>query len=149
MSTTRDAFSRRTLPAVLILIAATAAVFGQVGGHEFLVCDDDVHVTENPLLNPVRWSGVAEFWQRPYWGLYIPLSYTCFAGQMLAAGSPPDPAVFHLVNLGTGEVKLQHLQSDFLVHPHCQTNRLIYGGLTGNAADYHGVLLFSILFGLI
>ena len=84
---------------VLILIAATVAVFGQVGGHEFLSWDDNIHVTENPLLNPVRWGGVAELWQQPYWGLYIPLSYTFFAGEMAAAGSPPDPAVFHLVNL--------------------------------------------------
>jgi len=46
------------LPAILLLIAAMAAVFGQTCGYEFLVWDDDKHVTDNPHLNPVTWHSV-------------------------------------------------------------------------------------------
>ena len=87
---------RRILPAVL-LIAAVAGVFFQVAGHEFLHWDDRQHIVENPNLNPPSWRGVGEFWQRPYLGLYIPLSYTFFAAEAAVGGI--SPAIFHLANL--------------------------------------------------
>ncbi len=96
-----------TLAATLILLWAVVVVFGQVGGHEFLIWDDDKHVVENPHLNPVTWHGVKRFWQEPYWGLYIPLSYTVFAAEATIDRQPvaddfrtiPNSTVFHLGNL--------------------------------------------------
>jgi len=99
---------RRVAAAVVLLVAVTAAVFGRVYDHGFLAYDDSQHVTDNPLLNPVTWRGVGEFWQGPYFGLYIPLSYTFFAAEASIARLPlpdgirsnPNPLVFHLGNLG-------------------------------------------------
>jgi len=85
---------------VFLLIAAVLAVFGRVGGHEFLMYDDEPHLVDNPRLNPVTWRSVGRFWVEPsYWGLYIPLSYTFFAAEASLAGQPLDPMVFHLGSL--------------------------------------------------
>jgi len=92
---------RFLLPA-LLLVVVMLAVFGQVVGHGFLAWDDEEHVLKNPRLNPVTWYGVGEFWTEPtepFFGLYIPLSYTFFAAESLLAGRPPSPAVFHLGSL--------------------------------------------------
>ena len=85
---------------VFLLVAAVLAVFGQVGGHEFLMYDDEPHLVDNPRLNPVTWHNVGRFWvESSYWGLYIPLSYTFFAAEASLAGQPLDPTVFHLGGL--------------------------------------------------
>ena len=92
--------SRRLLFSVFLLVAAVLAVFGQVGGHEFLIYDDEPHLVHNPRLNPVTWHNVGRFWvESSYWGLYIPLSYTFFAAEAWLAGQPLDPTVFHLGGL--------------------------------------------------
>jgi Flp pilus assembly protein TadD len=41
---------RLRLPALVLLVAVFAAVFGQVGGFSFVSIDDDVYVTENPWV---------------------------------------------------------------------------------------------------
>ena len=86
----------------LATIALTAAVFGQVRGHQFLIWDDELHVVNNPRLNPVTWTSLGEIWSEPYGGLYIPLSYTFFAAESLLSvrlTGRLDPLVFHLGNL--------------------------------------------------
>ncbi len=91
---------------VLLLVAATLAAFCPVAGHEFLCWDDEQHSLENPHLNPVSRQGLGKIWSEPYWGLYVPLSYTFFAGETLIARRPLpgggfalNPMVFHLGNL--------------------------------------------------
>ncbi len=94
------------LPA-LLLVGAMVVVFGQVSGHEFLHWDDRQHVVDNPRLNPPTWHSVGLFWQKPFWNLYIPLSYTFFAAEASIARLPvpdvaytlPNPVVFHMGNL--------------------------------------------------
>jgi len=86
----------------LTTIVLTAAVFGQVWGHQFLIWDDELHVVNNPRLNPVTWAGLGEIWSEPYGGLYIPLSYTFFAAESVLSvrlTGRLDPLVFHLGNL--------------------------------------------------
>jgi len=97
MTATNDSPIRRRLLLAALLAAAVVGVFFQVAGHEFLYWDDRQHVVDNPNLNPLCWRGVGEFWQRPYLGLYIPLSYTFFAAEAAVGGM--NPAVFHLGNL--------------------------------------------------
>ena len=104
-----DSSMRGIVLAALLLVLAMLAVFGQVSGHAFLMWDDEQHLRDlgyNPRLNPVTWRGVGRFWIRPYFGLYVPVSYTFFAAEALIARQPPDedgctlnPAVFHLGNL--------------------------------------------------
>ena len=67
----------RTIVTVLSLV--TIAVFWQVHNHEFVVWDDNVHVFENPYLNPVTFDHILTLWRAPYAHLYIPLTYTLWA----------------------------------------------------------------------
>ena len=88
------------------LIIITLGVFGQVWNHSFL-WDDDIHITENPYLNPVTIPKLLRFWQEPYEHLYIPLTYTVWGGLALLSEGPArgqsgvrfNPAPFHIANL--------------------------------------------------
>ena len=55
-----------------LLITATVLVFGRVVQFDLLTWDDDVHVTKNPLLDPVSVASILQFWLKPYENLYIP-----------------------------------------------------------------------------
>ena len=89
----------------LLLIVVTLAIFSPIGNHEF-VWDDRSNVTENPYLRQVTGANVLSFWQRPYQQLYIPLTYTVWAGIAAFAANPTAgarqglaPGPFHMVNL--------------------------------------------------
>ncbi len=88
------------------LLVAVWLVFGQSLGYEFLTWDDEQHLLANPLINPPSWEGLRQIWAQPYWGLYIPLSYSFFALEAVLAtrstaegGTTLQPWVFHLGNL--------------------------------------------------
>lgn len=89
----------------LLLIVVTLAIFSPIRNHEF-VWDDRGNVTDNPYLRQVTGANVLSFWQRPYRQLYIPLTYTVWAGIAALAGNPTadprnrlDAGPFHMVNL--------------------------------------------------
>ncbi len=90
----------------LLLILSTLAVFYQVRGHDF-VSDDYMHLIENPYLKPATLPRVLELWQKPYWGLYIPVTYTVWAAIARLTELPGadqsaaklDPLPFHSANL--------------------------------------------------
>ena len=89
----------------LLLIVVTLAIFFPIGNHEF-VWDDRGNVAENPDLRPVTGASVLSFWRRPYRQLYIPLTYTVWAGMAALAENPApdrgnrlDARPFHTVNL--------------------------------------------------
>ena len=42
--------------------------------------DDDIHVHANPYLATLSWAGIWSFWTAPYQQLYIPLTYSAWAG---------------------------------------------------------------------
>lgn len=96
-----------TAIACLLLVAATAIVFGQVAGHEILDWDDHQHLTHNPHLDPVSWHGIGELWSEPYFGMYVPLTYTYYAALAWTSGGPfsswtsgyLDPTIFHVGSL--------------------------------------------------
>jgi len=95
------------LVAGLIVVIATAAIYGQVTRHEFLSWDDYQNITENPHFNPLTINSLKRFWTKPFWRLYIPVSYTFYAAEVYLATSDPgdpagpriDPAVFHAGSL--------------------------------------------------
>ncbi len=70
---------------LLILLMAIGFVFGRGLSHSFLNFDDDIHLTANPLLNPVSLKSLLRFWTEPYENLYIPVSYTFFAAEAKAS----------------------------------------------------------------
>ncbi|HYW80871.1 MAG TPA: tetratricopeptide repeat protein [Thermoguttaceae bacterium] len=127
------------LPA-LLLVGAMVVVFGQVSGHQFLNWDDRQHIVDNPRLNPPTWHGVGLFWQKPFWKLYIPLSYTFFAGEASVARLPiadgartlPNPVVFHMGNL------LLHTMCVLLVFA------ILRSLFRSNRAACAGALLFGL-----
>lgn len=89
----------------LLLIVVTLAIFSPIRNHEF-VWDDRSNVAENPYLRQVTGANVLSFWQKPYQQLYIPLTYTVWAGIAAVAGNLTaeprnrfDAGPFHMVNL--------------------------------------------------
>jgi len=95
----------KLLPAALLVVTACVLVFAQTREFEFINRDDDINVSANPHLNPVSADGLVELWTAPYAGLYIPLSYTVWAGVAAVsregAGSAGalDPGPFHAANV--------------------------------------------------
>ena len=91
----------------LILAVVCLITYGGVFRHGFVHWDDNLHITENPGLNPPAWSSLVRFWREPYEDLYIPLSYTLFTAEAVLAdaivprgdGAPPHPLVFKLTSL--------------------------------------------------
>jgi len=58
---------------------------------DFVTFDDGLHVYQNTRLNPPTLKGVARFWQAPYQGLYVPLTYTVWAVEAALSGPKPNP----------------------------------------------------------
>ena len=91
----------------ILLILTTLAVFWPVCSFDFVEWDDMVNVYNNPYFNPVTPGNIFQFWQKPYEGLYIPVSYTVWAVEALISqyiisgdiSARPDPLLFHSVNL--------------------------------------------------
>jgi hypothetical protein len=89
--------------------AVTVLVFGVTAGFPFFpFWDDDIHVHANPYLTSLSWEGIGAFWVGPYQQLYIPLTYTIWAGlaavSRAAAGLPVtarelNAAWFHGANI--------------------------------------------------
>jgi tetratricopeptide (TPR) repeat protein len=92
-----------------VVLLAVAAVYAQVVTFHFLpFWDDDTNIHRNPLYAPLSWSSVAIFWKGPFQQLYIPVTYTAWAGLValsrVVAGTtisfgPINAALFHGANL--------------------------------------------------
>ena len=88
----------------LLLVIITLVVFYRVSGHEFVFCDDDVHVYKNPHMDPVTSSSFRHFWKKPH---DFALTYTVWAIQAAfartkaldSAGPKLNPHIFHITNL--------------------------------------------------
>jgi protein O-mannosyl-transferase len=106
MRSTSPWFPRIMLGAVLLVVAA---VYAQVVTFHFLpFWDDDTNIHRNPLYAPLSWSSVSLFWKEPFQQLYIPVTYTAWAGLValsrIIAGTavsfgPINDALFHGANL--------------------------------------------------
>ena len=85
----------RRILILLCLVAAPLVVYGRMVRQEFVIWDDPLHVTENPMLNPVTPASLALLWQRPYFSLYMPLTYTLWATEAVVSraidGDPHAP----------------------------------------------------------
>jgi Tfp pilus assembly protein PilF len=118
-----------------LLAGAVGAVFYRVVEFQFLSWDDDVHVTKNPLLDPVSFSNLAQFWLHPYENLYIPASYTFFAAEAWLSQwtlGRLDPHVFHAACLAL------HLACVWLVF------RLLARLIENPLAAWAGALCFAV-----
>ncbi len=90
----------------LLLVVMTGGLFWQVGQYG-LFWDDRVNIFENHHFNPPSLTHALDFWVSPYQRLYIPLTYTVWAGLARIAEIPAaqrrdlkfSPRPFHLFNL--------------------------------------------------
>ncbi len=90
-------FDRAFLLLAAGLLVAIFAAFSPALSAGFTNWDDDVNVTENPFLTPPTASGIAALWRQSYRNLYVPLTYTSFAGDLAVGGG--KPWAFHLGNI--------------------------------------------------
>jgi hypothetical protein len=80
-----------------LLALCCAMLFFQSLDHELLRWDDAMHLLENPhLYQPWSWAKLRDIWSQPYFGLYIPMTYTIWGFLKLATTSP---AAFHALNI--------------------------------------------------
>ena len=112
--------SRNSIPAEKLTPAILAVVLGAMAlllyhpviGFEFITLDDDVNVSGNPYFGSSPLAMVARFWREAYQQLYIPMTYTVWAGLSqlsLIFHGRLDPGWFHLAN------GLFHALNSFLV----------------------------------
>ncbi len=91
-----DRFTVRRLALIVGLLAIV--VFARTTAFEFLVWDDDQHVSANQRLDPPTFASLASFWRAPFLALYVPVSYTLFWLEALITNGP-DPRVYHAVSV--------------------------------------------------
>jgi Flp pilus assembly protein TadD len=91
----------------LALTCLVAVVFYPALSADFLSWDDRTHLHQNPWLWPPQQRSVWQFWIEPFWGLYVPVSYSFwslvanFATVVGHDGTPQlMPGPFHAANLG-------------------------------------------------
>lgn len=134
--------SRKGVPAIflgLLLAALIIAVYWPAATFDFVRWDDQQHLMNNPYLHPPSWGHIAELWGRPYFGLYVPVTYTLW-GLVAMAGRAPgvnggqefNPYLFHSVNIAL------HIAAGILVWR-------IAWRLVGNSfAAWVGALFFAM-----
>jgi hypothetical protein len=64
----------------LLVFAAAVVTMGRVVVHDFTDWDDRYTIAQNPRLNPPTWEGLGYYWKHSEYGLYIPGTYTVWAG---------------------------------------------------------------------
>jgi len=79
-----------------VLLAAAAAAFWPILGHEF-VFDDFALIVENPGIRGLDPARVGWMFSSTYLTTYMPLGWAAFAAVFTLAGL--DPAAFHAANL--------------------------------------------------
>ncbi len=90
---------------IILLIIITLAIFIQTLSFEFVAWDDNMHVYENPYMNPVTSGSFLHFWKKPH---DFALTYTLWAIQAKQSKLSIikdeyqiqfSPYLFHLSNL--------------------------------------------------
>jgi tetratricopeptide (TPR) repeat protein len=90
--------------AALLVAAAVTATHWPVLGARALAVDDNVFVTQNPLVTRPGWESARRFWTEvlnpsSISAYYLPLSMTSLMVDYALGGRPSDPRVFHRTNL--------------------------------------------------
>jgi tetratricopeptide (TPR) repeat protein len=106
---TRD----RLLLILLVLVAVTSSVFWEVRQHDFIDYDDDYLIYQNTAYSPLTAQSFRDFWTSPQAQIYMPLTYSVWAGLAQIARVTPapgekpvsqltstyDPGIFHSLSL--------------------------------------------------
>ncbi len=119
----------------LVVALAVVVVFGRTLQFDFVLYDDNFHITDNPHLAGPIWTGLARLWRAPYFGEYVPVTYTLFAAENWLAGqwlNSQRTAVFHMFSVAL------HLAVAISVYG--LLRRFVAGGWAAAA----GALLFAL-----
>ncbi len=88
----------RPLITALLLALVTLLLFARTAGHEFLLYDDNLYVTENARVQQgLTWSGVAWAFTTLHAGNWHPLTWLSHMLDVRLFGLDPGP--HHLVNV--------------------------------------------------
>src|SRR5689334_22806070 len=89
-----------------LITLAIAITFGPLVRASFTDWDDQDTIWQNPHMRPATMATLGHYWTHTEGELYIPLTYTVWAGLAKiaplrgAGGLPsPNPAVFHAANI--------------------------------------------------
>lgn len=87
---------------VAVIFGATVLLYFPTLFYNFISIDDGTHLYQNPLiLNPTA-DSLWEFWRKPFFDLYIPLTYSVWwavSKFSFAMTDTLDPSFFHFLNL--------------------------------------------------
>jgi tetratricopeptide (TPR) repeat protein len=90
----------RMLGALALLLALTAVVFSPVLLADFIRLDDHSHLFNNPHLHRRSLDGLLSFWSKPFFNLYIPITYSAWWLLTMVGGLSRQSAwLFHALNL--------------------------------------------------
>ena len=86
--------------ALVLLLALTALVFSPVLFADFIRLDDYSHLFNNPHLHRKPFDGLVDLWTKPYFNLYIPITYSAWWVLSMLGGLTRQSAwLFHALNL--------------------------------------------------
>ena len=91
----------------VVLVVAVLLVFGRTAAFDFTTWDDRITIYDNPRLNPPTAGALLHYWTTPEYGLWVPVTYTAWAGLASVArldrpdelGVQLNPYVFHAANV--------------------------------------------------
>jgi tetratricopeptide (TPR) repeat protein len=97
----------------LILVLLILLIFGQAVSFSFLIYDDPINITKNPIVKSPSLHHLVTAWERPIQHLYIPVTYTAWIGISSLSDyffGKLHPGLFHLANI------LLHIANSLLVY---------------------------------
>ncbi|MGO8674063.1 MAG: tetratricopeptide repeat protein [Capsulimonadaceae bacterium] len=122
-----------------VAIAVIVAIaFSPVLRADFIDWDDDIHVYQNPHLIGANGPDAGYFWSNPYRDMFMPVTYSLWAGLVRVAKAPAgaatafDPHPFHAVNY------ILHIINALLVFA------LLFTALRKSLPAAAGALLFAL-----
>lgn len=86
--------NQHTIKYSVLLFVVGLLISGYTSTFGFIGIDDPTHIIKN--INFESTSGLLQFWQKPYFGLYIPLTYTIW--WITHYFFTIEPAPYHLLN---------------------------------------------------
>ena len=91
-----------SLPWLAIALVGTLIAYAMVFGNDFVNYDDDIYITENPLIQNLE---IGKLFSKFYFSQYSPLAMTIMGIEFKTFGNNPAAIhglslLFHLINVG-------------------------------------------------
>ncbi len=137
-SDAREQSAPARLALVVVVVAALLAMGSSVNNY-FVSGDDDINLAHNADFKPPTAANVAKYWREPFMHMYMPVTYTLWAGVARFSYEPAigalNPHVFHAANVAL------HALNSALVFLHLR--RLIGRGQLETWAAAAGAVVFA------